>query len=118
MIDKRPAAVVRCTGTADIIDAHLHPRGRPTLSTPAATTSGHVPCDDGIVIDVSRMKGVHLDSPTRPFAFNPESSSATSTAKPRAFGRVVLSGFVSQTGLSGLTLGGGFGWLTRSGPHL
>ena len=116
MIDKRPAAVVRCTGTADIIDSlNLAREAGLPLSIRAGghNIGGTSLCDDGIVIDVSRMKGVHLDLANETARVQPGVLLGDIDRETQAFGRIVPSGFVSQTGLSGLTLGGGFGWLTR-----
>jgi len=117
MIDKRPTAIVRCSGTADIIAALNFAReaGLP-LSVRAGghNIGGTALCDDGIVIDVSQLKGVHLDLANEAVRVQPGVLLGDIDRETQAFGRVVPSGFVSQTGLSGLTLGGGFGWLTRS----
>ena len=116
MIDKRPAAVVRCTGTADIIDSlNLTREAGLPLSIRAGghNIGGTSLCDDGIVIDVSRMKGIHLDLGNETARVQPGVLLGDIDRETQAFGRIVPSGFVSQTGLSGLTLGGGFGWLTR-----
>ncbi|MCH8200851.1 MAG: FAD-binding oxidoreductase, partial [Chloroflexi bacterium] len=116
MIDKRPAAIARCTGTADIIQALSLARdaGAP-LSTRAGghNIGGTALCDDGIVVDLSHLKGIHVDLPNETVRVQPGVLLGDIDRETQAFGRIVPSGFVSQTGLSGLTLGGGFGWLTR-----
>ncbi len=116
MIDKRPAAVARCTGTADIIEALNFARdaGAP-ISTRAGghNIGGTSLCDDGIVVDLSHLKGIHVDLPNETVRVQPGVLLGDIDRETQAFGRVVPAGFVSQTGLSGLTLGGGFGWLTR-----
>jgi FAD/FMN-containing dehydrogenase len=116
MIDKRPGAIARCTGTADIIAALRFARdsGLP-LSTRAGghNIGGTSLCDDGIVVDLSHLKGIHVDLPNETVRVQPGVLLGDVDRETQAFGRVVPAGFVSQTGLSGLTLGGGFGWLTR-----
>jgi hypothetical protein len=116
MIDKRPAAVARCTGTADIIDALNFAResGLPLSIRAGGHNIGGTSLCDGIVIDVSHLKGIHLDLANETARIQPGVLLGDIDRETQAFGRVVPSGFVSQTGLSGLTLGGGFGWLTRS----
>jgi FAD/FMN-containing dehydrogenase len=116
MIDKRPAAVARCTGTADIIEALNFARDADApISTRAGghNIGGTSLCDDGIVVDLSHLKGIHVDLPNETVRVQPGVLLGDIDRETQAFGRVVPAGFVSQTGLSGLTLGGGFGWLTR-----
>jgi FAD/FMN-containing dehydrogenase len=117
MIDRRPAAIVRCSGTADIIAALNFARdaGVP-LSVRAGghNIGGTALCDDGVVIDVSQLKGIHVDLARETVRVQPGVLLGDIDRETQAFGRVVPSGFVSQTGLSGLTLGGGFGWVSRN----
>lgn len=115
-IDKRPAAVVRCSGTADIIDAMSYARqaGLPfSIRAGGHNIGGTALVDDGVVIDVSHLKGIHIDLERETVRTQPGVLLGDIDRETQAFGRIVPSGFVSQTGLSGLTLGGGFGWLTR-----
>jgi FAD/FMN-containing dehydrogenase len=115
-IDKNPAAVARCSGTADIIAALKFAReANLPLSIRAGghNIGGTSLVDDGIVIDVSHLKGVHVDLAKETARVQPGVLLGDIDRETQAFGRIVPSGFVSQTGLSGLTLGGGFGWLTR-----
>jgi FAD/FMN-containing dehydrogenase len=116
MIDKRPAAIVRCTGTADIIDALNFAReaGIPiAVRAGGHNVGGTALVDEGIVIDVSQLKGVHVDLANGTVRTQAGVLLGDIDRETQAFGRIVPSGFVSQTGLAGLTLGGGFGWLTR-----
>jgi FAD/FMN-containing dehydrogenase len=116
MIDKRPAAIARCTGTADIRDSLNFAReeGLPlSIRAGGHNIGGTSLCDDGVVIDVSHMKGIHLDLAKETVRVQPGVLLGDIDRETQAFGRIVPSGFVSQTGLSGLTLGGGFGWLSR-----
>jgi FAD/FMN-containing dehydrogenase len=116
MIDKKPAAVVRATGTADIIDSLDYARnnGLPfSVRAGGHNIGGTSLCDDGVVIDVSHLKGIHVDLERETVRVQPGVLLGDIDRETQAFGRIVPSGFVSQTGLAGLTLGGGFGWLTR-----
>jgi len=115
MIDKRPAAVARCSGTADIIEALKVARdaGAPFSVRAGGHNIGGTALCDGIVIDVSQLKGVHVDLENERVRIQPGVLLGDIDRETQAFGRVVPSGFISQTGMSGLTLGGGFGWLTR-----
>lgn len=115
-IDRRPAAVARCSGTADIIEALKFARqaGLPlSIRAGGHNIGGTSLCDDGVVIDVSHLKGIHVDLASETVRVQPGVLLGDIDRETQAFGRIVPSGFVSQTGLSGLTLGGGFGWLTR-----
>jgi len=116
MIDKRPAAIARCTGTADIQEALRIARASDApLSVRAGghNIGGTSLCDDGIVVDLSHLKGIHVDLPNETVRVQPGVLLGDIDHETQAFDRIVPSGFVSQTGISGLTLGGGFGWLTR-----
>ena len=117
MIDRRPALIVRPTGAADVITAVRFARDE---ELPIAVRGGghSIPgfstCDGGIVIDLSRMRGVARRSRS---AASPASAaarcSASSTHEAQAFGLVCPVGVVSHTGVAGLTLGGGMGRLQR-----
>ncbi len=116
MIDKRPAFIVRCTGPADVIDAVKFARAHDLLVSVRGgghNVAGKALCDDGMVIDLSKMKGIRVD---------PNSGTARAQAgvtlgeldrETQVFGLAVPSGIVTTTGIAGLTLGGGIGWLSR-----
>jgi FAD/FMN-containing dehydrogenase len=115
-IDRFPALIARCAGVADVIEAVRF--GRDTGLRTAVRSGGHSfpgqsVCDGGLVIDLSLMKGVRVD---------PEAHTARAQAgvllgeldrETQAFGLAVPAGIVTHTGLAGLTLGGGIGWLMR-----
>ncbi|HKZ53986.1 MAG TPA: FAD-binding oxidoreductase [Anaerolineales bacterium] len=115
-IDRRPALIARCAGIADVIAA-LKFAGESDLPV-AVRSGGHSfpglsVCDDGLVIDLSLMRGIRVD---------PEARTARAQAgvllgeldwETQAFGLAVPAGIVTHTGLAGLTLGGGIGWLMR-----
>jgi FAD/FMN-containing dehydrogenase len=115
-IDRRPALIARCAGVADVIRAVRFAREHEQL---VAVRSGRHSypglgvCDGGMVIDLRQMKGIRV---------NPEAGTARAQAgvllgeldrETQAFGLAVPAGIVTHTGLAGLTLGGGIGWLER-----
>jgi FAD/FMN-containing dehydrogenase len=116
MIDKRPLAIARCVDVADVMIAVKHAREKHLLL--AVRGGGHNgpglgSCDDGLVIDLSPMKGVHIDPATRLVQVGPGCTQGDMDHATHAFGLAVPAGIVSTTGVGGLTLGGGSGYLTR-----
>jgi FAD/FMN-containing dehydrogenase len=115
-IDRRPAVVARCAGVADVIAAVGFAR-RAGLVT-AVRGGGHSfpglsSCDGGMVIDLGLMKGIRVDPGARVARVQAGVLLGELDHETQAFGLAVPSGIVSHTGLSGLTLGGGIGWLMR-----
>lgn len=116
MIDKRPAAFVRARGPADVIDAVNFAREHAipvSVRGAGHNIAGTSLIDGGLVIDLSLMKGVHVDPAGQSVRVEPGVTLGDLDRETQAFGYVVPAGVVSETGVSGLTLGGGFGWLTR-----
>ena len=116
MIDKRPLLIARCADTADVIEAVSAGRAHGLLI--AIRGGGHNgpglgSCDDGLVIDLSLMKDVRVDPSTRTVRVGPGCTSGDVDHATHAFGLAVPFGIVSTTGVAGLTLGGGTGYLTR-----
>ena len=116
MIDKWPNWIVRCVGTDDVVAAVNHARARGI--TLAVRGGGHNgaglgSCDDGLVIDLSPMKRVRVDAVTRTVRAEAGCTQGEVDRKTSAEGLAVPAGIVASTGLAGLTLGGGHGWLTR-----
>jgi FAD/FMN-containing dehydrogenase len=116
MIDKRPLMIARCADVADVIAAVNFARDNSLLL--AIRGGGHNgpglgSCDDGLVIDLSEMKGVRVDPATRTVRVGPGCTSGDVDHATHAFGLAVPFGIVSTTGVAGLTLGGGSGYLTR-----
>jgi hypothetical protein len=116
MIDKRPLLIARCEDVADVMTAVNF--GRDSGLAIAIRGGGHNgpglgSVDDGLVIDLSGMKGVHVDPTNRTVRVAPGCTSGDVDHATHAFGLAVPFGIVSTTGVGGLTLGGGTGYLTR-----
>jgi FAD/FMN-containing dehydrogenase len=116
MIDKRPRLIARCVDAADVIAAVAFGRDQGLLV--AVRGGGHNgpglgSCDDGLVVDLSPMKGVRVDPAGRTVRVDPGCTSGDVDHATHAFGLAVPFGIVSTTGVAGLTLGGGTGYLTR-----
>jgi len=116
MIDKRPAHIVRCVDAADVIATVNFARTHNLLT--AIRGGGHNgaglgTCDEGLVIDLSRMKGVRVDPAARTVRVEPGCTGGDMDHATHAFGMATPGGTVSSTGVAGLTLGGGIGHLTR-----
>jgi len=116
MIDKRPLLIARCVDVADVITAVNFGRDQGLLI--AIRGGGHNgpglgSCDDGLVIDLSMMKSVRVDPASQTVRVDPGCTSADVDHATHAFGLAVPSGIVASTGVAGLTLGGGTGYLTR-----
>lgn len=116
MIDKRPRFIARAVDAADVIAGVNFAREQGLLL--AIRGGGHNgpglgSCDDGLVIDLSMMKSVRVDPNTRTVRVEPGCTSADVDHATHAFGLAVPFGIVGSTGVAGLTLGGGTGYLTR-----
>ena len=114
MIDRRPGLIVYCTGVADVIDAVNFAREHRLLVAVRGgghNVSGNAVCDGGIVIDVSQMKGARIDPQARTAQAQAGLTWAELDRETQAFGLATTGGTVSMTGIAGLTLGGGLGWL-------
>jgi FAD/FMN-containing dehydrogenase len=114
MIDKRPALIVRCAGVGDVIDAVNFARDNELLLAVRGgghSAAGLAMCDGGIVLDLSPMKGVRVDPRARTVQAQGGLVWADFDRETQAFGLATTGGTVSNTGIGGLTLGGGLGWL-------
>jgi FAD/FMN-containing dehydrogenase len=117
MIDKRPRLIARCADVADVITAVNSGRDQGVLI--AIRGGGHNgpgfgSCDDGLVIDLSGLKGVRVDPAARTVRAESGCTQGDVDHAAHAFGLAVPAGIVSTTGIAGLTLGGGTGYLTRA----
>jgi hypothetical protein len=116
MHQRRPALIVRCTGTADVVDAIRFARQRNLLVAVRGgghSVAGHSSCDNGVVIDLTRMRGVDVDPELRVARVQGGALWRDVDRETQAFRLVVPGGVVSETGVAGLTLGGGEGWVRR-----
>jgi FAD/FMN-containing dehydrogenase len=116
MIDKQPGAIVRCTGPADVMAAVRFAREHGlelAVRSGGHNVAGNALCDNGLVIDLSQMKGIRVDPLARRACAQPGVVWGELDHETQAFGLATPGGVVSETGIAGLTLGGGFGWLTR-----
>jgi FAD/FMN-containing dehydrogenase len=116
MIDKRPAAIVQCADTADVIEAVRYAADQKL--TVAVRSGGHNGAglgsvDDGLVIDLSPMRGVIVDPLKNVAHVQGGAQLGAVDHATHAFGLAVPAGIISTTGVGGLTLGGGLGHLTR-----
>ncbi len=114
MIDKRPALVAQCRGSADISDAVRFGRQRGlqiAVRGGGHNVSGRATIDGGLMIDLSAMRGVQVDRTRKCARVEGGALWKDVNRETQLFGQAVTGGVVSSTGVAGLTLGGGFGWL-------
>jgi FAD/FMN-containing dehydrogenase len=116
LIDRRPALIVQCSGAADVVDAVNFAREQGlTLSIKAGghNVAGNAVNDDGIVLDLSQMRGVHVDPALQTVRVQGGATWGDLDRETQLFGLAVPGGVVSTTGVAGLTLHGGLGHLRR-----
>lgn len=116
LIDRRPAVIVRCLGAADVVQAVDFARERGLLLSIRGgghNVAGNAVNDGGLVIDLSRMRGVHVDPATRTVRTQGGATWADCDREAQLHGLAVPGGVVSTTGVAGLTLHGGVGHLRR-----
>ena len=114
LIDKRPALIARCRGVADVIDAvNLgHDLGlEVAVRGGGHNVAGRATVDNGLMIDLATMKGIHVDSSRKTVRGQGGVTWAELNRETQLHGLAVTGGVVSTTGIAGLTLGGGIGWL-------
>jgi hypothetical protein len=114
MVDRRPALIARCAGVADVMrgiefarthDVPLSIRGG------GHSVAGKAVCEGGLMLDLSPMKGIHVDPVRRTVEAQAGLTLGEFDHETQAFGLATTLGVVSVTGIAGLTLGGGLGWL-------
>ena len=116
MIDKRPALIVRCAGAADVLAALTHASDAGlalAVRGGGHNIAGSALCDNGLVIDLSGMRSVQIDAARRRAYVEGGATLRDFDHEAQAYGLATPLGINSTTGVAGLTLGGGFGWLSR-----
>ncbi|MBL8674939.1 MAG: FAD-binding oxidoreductase, partial [Rhodospirillales bacterium] len=114
MIDRRPAVIIRCKDTADVRRAVDFARARDlpiSIRGGAHNVAGHAVCDDGVMIDMSPMRAVRVDPERRRAWVDGGATWGDVDRATQAFGLATPGGLISDTGVAGLTLSGGIGWL-------
>lgn len=116
LIDKRPKVIVQAAGVADVMAAVGFARDNGhavSVRGGGHNVAGTAVCDGGLMIDLSAMRAVHVDPVRRVARVEGGATLADLDHETQAFGLATPGGVVSSTGVAGLTLGGGFGWLAR-----
>ncbi|MEP7027903.1 MAG: FAD-binding oxidoreductase [Candidatus Eisenbacteria bacterium] len=116
MIDRKPALIVRALGASDVMVAVKFARARGLVVAVKGgghNIAGNACCDGGLMLDLSLMKSVRVDAAARTARAEPGALLADFDKETQAFGLATPLGINSTTGMAGLTLGGGFGWLSR-----
>lgn len=116
MIDRRPALIARCLGAADVVAGVNFARERKlrlSVKGGGHNISGLAVCDGGLTLDMSPMRGVFVDKTARVARAQAGCLLGDVDRETQLHGLAAVLGFVSNTGIAGLTLGGGFGYLTR-----
>jgi len=114
MIDRRPRLIVRCKDVADVIDAVRFAGGQGlpvSIRGGAHNVAGHAVCDDGLMIDLSLMRAVRVEPQARRAFVEGGCTWGDVDRNTQAFGLATPGGLISDTGVAGLTLAGGIGWL-------
>ncbi len=115
-IDKRPGLIARCSGVADVIAAVQFARDHELLVAVRSgghNVAGNALCDDGLMIDLSGLKGTRVDPAARRVRAQAGLIWGEFDHETQAFGLASTGGVMSTTGIAGFTLGGGIGWLMR-----
>jgi FAD/FMN-containing dehydrogenase len=114
MIDRRPGLIARCADTHDVVQTVNFARDNNLLVSVRGgghSVAGHAVCDGGLVIDLSLMKKIEVDPENRIASVQPGVRLGEFITETEKYGLVSPTGTASDTGIAGLTLGGGYGWL-------
>lgn len=115
MIDRRPALIAQCIDTDDVVEAIRFARSLDLLVAVRGgghSVAGHSVCDNGLLIDLSLMKGIEVDAEKQIAKAQPGLNLGEYVRATEQYGLVSPVGTASDTGIAGLTLGGGYGWLS------
>lgn len=115
-IDRKPSAIVRCKGTADVMQAVTFAREQElavSIHSGGHHVAGHAVCDSGLMIDLSLMNEVRVDPEEKTARAGPGARVRDLDHETQAFGLVTTGAPVSMIGVAGYTLGGGLGWTSR-----
>jgi FAD/FMN-containing dehydrogenase len=114
MVDRRPALIVRCVGVSDVMRGVEFARSHNvplSIRGGGHSVAGKAVCDGGLMLDLSPMKGIRVDPVSRRAEAQGGLTLGEFDHETQAFGLATTLGVVSVTGIAGLTLGGGLGWL-------
>jgi FAD/FMN-containing dehydrogenase len=114
MIDRHPALIARCLGTADVVRCVEFAREHSlavAVRGGGHNIAGKCVCDDGLLIDLSAMKGIHVDAVRRTARAQAGLRLGEFDRETQVFGLATTMGIATDTGVAGITLGGGYGWL-------
>lgn len=115
-IDRRPSVIAHCTGVSDVLNAVRFAREHElpiAVRAGGHSFPGHSVCDEGMLVDLRRMRGIRVDPAGRTVRAQAGVLLGELDRETQEFGMAVPAGIVSHTGLAGLTLGGGIGWVMR-----
>jgi FAD/FMN-containing dehydrogenase len=115
-INKHPALIAQCTGTADVVDAINFAHSNDievSVRGGGHNVAGTALCDDGLVIDLSQMRGIHVNPAKKLARVQGGATWGDLDRETQLFGLAAPGGVVSTTGVAGLTLGGGLGWMRK-----
>jgi len=116
MIDRKPGMIARCKSSDDVVKAVNFARENELLVSVRGgghNIAGNAICDDGLMIDLSLLKQVHVNPDSKRAIVEPGCTLGDVDAATQKYGLAVPVGINSTTGIAGLTLGGGFGWISR-----
>src|SRR5215469_9228627 len=114
LVDKRPALIARCRGVADVVDAVKLGHGlglEVAVRGGGHNVAGRATVDNGLMIDLATMKGIHVDPNRKTVRAQGGVTWGELNRETQLHGLAATGGVVSTTGIAGLTLGGGLGWL-------
>jgi len=117
MIDRRPAIIIQCNGPADVVTSVNFARAHGLLVSVRGgghNVAGNAVCDGGLMIDLSMMRNVHVNPDTQRARAGGGATWGDFDAETQLYGLATTGGLISSTGVGGLTLGGGIGWLSPS----